>query len=63
MLLWWFSRKVVPGSFETSWTVAWQVPSVHGISQAHFLLQGIFLTQGLNPWLLGLLHCRQILYH
>ena len=26
----------------------------------HFLLQGIFLTQGLNP---GLLHCRQTLYH
>ena len=26
----------------------------------HFLLQGIFLTQGLNP---GLLHCRKILYH
>jgi len=26
----------------------------------HFLLQGIFLTQVLNP---GLLHCRQILYH
>ena len=26
----------------------------------HFLLQGIFPTQGLNP---GLLHCRQILYH
>ena len=26
----------------------------------HSLLQGIFLTQGLN---LGLLHCRQILYH
>ena len=25
----------------------------------HFLLQGIFLTQELNP---GLLHCRQILY-
>ena len=43
-------------------------PSVHGISQAgilntgvvcHVLLQGIFLTQGLN---LGLLHSRQILY-
>ena len=40
--------------------------SVHGIFQARilewvaiFLLQGIFLTQGLNP---GLLHCRQILY-
>ena len=25
----------------------------------HSLLQGIFLSQGLNP---GLLHCRQILY-
>ena len=25
----------------------------------HFLLQGIFATQGLNP---GLLHCRQMLY-
>ena len=41
--------------------------SVHGISQARilewvaiFLLQGIFPTQGSN---LGLLHCRQILYH
>ena len=35
--------------------------SVHGILQAscHSLLQGIFLTQGLNP---GLLHCRQILH-
>ena len=41
--------------------------SVHGISQGknsgvgcHALLQGIFLTQGLN---LGLLYCRQIIYH
>ena len=40
--------------------------SVHGILQArvgvgcHFLLQGIFPTQGLNPCLL---HCRQIFYH
>ena len=33
-----------------------------GVS-CHFLLQGIFLTQGLNPPLLCLLHCRQILYH
>ena len=33
--------------------------SIHGITQArscHFLLQGIFPTQGLNP---GLPHCRQ----
>ena len=41
--------------------------SVHGIFQAriqgcHFLFQGIFLTQGSNPCLLCLLHCRQILY-
>ena len=28
----------------------------------HFPLQGIFPTQGLNPRLLHLLHCRQILY-
>ena len=27
---------------------------------SHSLLQGIFLTQGLNS---GLTHCRQILYH
>ena len=39
---------------------------VHGFSSKktgvgyHFLLQGIFLTQGSNP---SLLHCRQILYH
>ena len=29
-------------------------------SELPFVLQGIFLTQGLK---LGLLHCRQILYH
>ena len=28
----------------------------------YFLLQEIFLTQGWNPSLLWLLHCRQILY-
>ena len=41
--------------------------SIHGIFPGnntgvgcHFLLQGILLTQGLNP---GLLHCRQTLHH
>ena len=29
----------------------------------HFLLQGIFPTQGSNQRLLRLLHCKQILYH
>ena len=44
--------------------------SVHGILQAritgvgcYFILQGIFPTQGSNPCLLHLLHCRLILYH
>ena len=45
--------------------------SVHGISQVRILewvvpgdllLQGIFPTQGLNLYLLCLLHCRWILY-
>ena len=41
--------------------------SVHGILQArtglscHALLQGILLTQGSNPHLLYLQHCRQVL--
>ena len=29
----------------------------------HALLRGTFLTEGPNPHLLHLLHCRQILYH
>ena len=50
----------------TPWTVAHQVPLSIGFSRqeywssCHFLLQGVFLTQGSNP---GLLRCRQILYH
>ena len=47
------------------WTVAHQAPLSMGFTRqeygwgCHFLLQGIFSTQGPNP---GLLHCRQILY-
>ena len=37
----------------------WDFPGKDTGVGSHFLLQGIFLTQGLNP---GLLHCRQILY-
>ena len=50
----------------TPWTVARQAPlsmdspGKHTGIGSHSLLQGIFLTQGLN---LGLLHCRQVLYH
>ena len=52
--------------FATPWTVActrllrpWEfLGKTTGVG-CHFLLQGIFPTQGSNP---GLLHCRQILY-
>ena len=37
----------------------WDFPGKNTGVGCHFLLQGIFLTQGLNP---GLLHCRQMLY-
>ena len=49
------------------WTVARQAPLSMGFSRqeygvgCHALLQGIFPTQGLNPSLLQLLYCRQIL--
>ena len=51
--------------FVTPWTVAcqalspWDFPDKNTGMGCHFLLQGIFLTQWLNP---GLLHCRRILY-
>ena len=38
----------------------WDSPGKNTGVCCHSLLQGIFLTQGLNP---GLQHCRQILYH
>ena len=51
-----------------TWTVAYQAPLSMELSRQeywnglHVLLQGIFLIQGLNPNILNLLHCRQILY-
>ena len=38
----------------------WDFPGKSTGVGCHFLLQRIFLTQGLNP---GLPHCRQMLYH
>ena len=38
----------------------WNSPAKNTEVGCHSFLQGIFLTQGLN---LGLLHCRQTLYH
>ena len=46
--------------FVTPWTVAYQAPLSMGFPR--LLLQGVFLTQGSNPRLLQLLHCRWILY-
>jgi len=50
----------------TPWTVActkllrpWDFPDKSTGVGCHFLLQGIFPTQGSNP---GLPHCRQTLY-
>ena len=37
----------------------WDFPGKNTGVGSHFLLQGIFPTQGLNP---GFLHCRQIIY-
>ena len=38
----------------------WNSPGKNTGVGCHFLLQGIFPTQALNPWLL---HCQLILYH
>ena len=52
--------------FVTPWSAACQAPLSMGFSMqgpevgCHFLLLGIFPTQGSN---LSLLHCRQALYH
>ena len=52
--------------FVTPWIVAhqsplkWDSPGKSTGVGCHFLLQGIFPTQGSNP---DLPHCRQMLYH
>ena len=56
------SHSVVSDFFATPWPIACQAPPSMEFSGkntemgCHFLLQGIFLTQGLNPCRLGLLH-------
>ena len=47
------------GLQSTRFLCPWDFPVKNVEVGCHFLLQGIFPTQGLNP---GLLHCRQILY-
>ena len=48
------------GLLPTRLLCPWDSPGKDTGVGCHFLLQGIFPTWGLN---LGLLHCRQILYH
>ena len=48
------------GLWPTRLLCPWNSPGKNTAVDSHSLLQGIFLTQGLNP---GLLHCRQILYY
>ena len=59
------SRSVLPNSLRPQelqparLLCLWDFPGKNTGVGCHFLLQGSFLTQGLNP---GLLHCRLILY-
>ena len=50
-----------PMDFSPLGLCPWNFPSRNTGMGCHFLLQGIFPTQGSNPRLLNLLHCRQIL--
>ena len=65
---WWFGGGLVAKLYPTlaiPWPIPheahpWASPGKNTGMGCHFLLQGIFLTQELNP---GLPHCRQTLYH
>ena len=67
--VWVLRRPVVSDSLWPPWTVASQTPLFMGLSWqeyrvgCHFLLQGIFPTQGSNPCFPCLLNWGQILYH
>ena len=52
-----------PGLSPTRLLCPWDFPGKSTESGCHFLLQGIFPTQGSNPCLLRLLHWQVILYH
>ena len=60
------SRSVMSDSLQprglesASLLCPWNSPDKNTGVGCHALLQGVFLTQGLNS---GLPHCRQILYH
>ena len=51
------------GLYPTRLLCPWDSPGNNTGVGCLVLLQGVFPTQGTNPSLLWLLHCRQILYH
>ena len=53
------SDSVLPHVARQAPLCPWNSPGKDPGVGCHFLLQGIFLTQGSNP---GLLHCRRVLY-
>ena len=58
---WKWSHSVVSDSLRPHGLLSpWNFPGKSTGVGCHFLLQGIFPTQGSNP---GLPHCRQTLYH
>ena len=55
------SDSLQPHGLQPAWFLCpWDFPGRNTGVGCHSLLQGIFLTQGLNP---GLLHCRWTFYH
>jgi len=64
VLLCWVLNNSVVSEFSAPWIVACQAYLFMEFSMqkywngCHFLLQGTFPTQGLNPSLLHLLHCQ-----
>ena len=57
-ILWW--KLLDKCCMSVVFSYMWDSPGKNSGVGSHFLLQGIFSTQGLR---LGLLHCRQIFYH
>ena len=53
-------NSILTSLTQTRLLCPWNSPVKNTGVRSHSLLQGIFLTQGLNP---GLLYCRQVLYH
>ena len=53
------AQSCLRGQWPTRLLCPWDSPGKNTGAGCHFLLQGIFLTQGLNPCLL---HCRWMLY-